>query len=58
VFSAVFLGEQKMSIPEKTTSMLFVVIVLTVLSLAAGIFVAFPMKLVHIATSQITYWLQ
>ena len=53
LFSAVFLGEAKLEIKEKTTSMLFVVIVLGVLSLISGIFVAYPMKLVNVATAQI-----
>jgi len=53
LFSAVFLGEQKLTIPEGTNSMLFVVIVLSVLSLAAGIFIGYPMKLVDIATTEI-----
>ena len=58
VFSMVFLGEQKLAIPEKTTSMLFVVVALAVLSLAAGLFVAYPMKLVSIATLQTMNWLK
>lgn len=53
LFSAVFLGEAKLAVPEKTNSMLFVVIVLAALSLISGIFVAYPMKLVNIATTQI-----
>jgi formate hydrogenlyase subunit 3/multisubunit Na+/H+ antiporter MnhD subunit len=53
VFNAVFLGEAKLSIPEKTPGMLFVVIVLAVLSLLAGIFIAYPTSLVNIATSEI-----
>jgi formate hydrogenlyase subunit 3/multisubunit Na+/H+ antiporter MnhD subunit len=58
VFSMVFLGEQKMATPEKTTSMVFVVGVLAVLSLAAGLFVAWPMKLVNTATTQMMNWLK
>jgi proton-translocating NADH-quinone oxidoreductase chain N len=53
VFSQVFLGELKVSAPEKTRSMVFVVGLLAVLSLAAGLFVAFPEKLAEIATSHI-----
>lgn len=58
LFNAIFLGESKLAIVEGTNSMLFVVVVLAVLSLAAGIFIAYPMKLVDIATTQITRWLQ
>lgn len=58
LFHAVFLGESKVIASEKTTSMLFVVIVLAVLSLLAGIFIAYPMKLANIATAEITRWLR
>ena len=58
VFSAVFLGEAKTAAPEKTRSMVFVVATLSVLSLAAGILVAYPMKLVNIATQNISWWLK
>jgi len=58
VFSLVFLGELKHPAPEKTKSMVYVVAVLAVLSLAAGIFVSYPMRLVNIATTQISWWLR
>jgi NADH-quinone oxidoreductase subunit L len=58
VFSQVFLGEAKDSAPEKTKSMVFVVALLAVLSLVAGIFVAYPAKLAEIATTQISWWLK
>jgi NADH:ubiquinone oxidoreductase subunit 5 (subunit L)/multisubunit Na+/H+ antiporter MnhA subunit len=58
VFSVVFLGELKNPAPEKTKSMVYVVAVLAVLSLAAGILVSFPMKLVNIATTQMSWWLR
>ncbi len=57
VFSMVFLGERKLATVEKTNSMLFVVTCLAVLSLAAGLFIAYPMKLVNVATAQIMSWL-
>ena len=57
VFSMVFLGEPKHAAPEGTKSMVYVVAALAVLSLAAGLFVAYPMKLVNIATTQISCWL-
>ncbi|MEO0162802.1 MAG: proton-conducting transporter membrane subunit, partial [candidate division WOR-3 bacterium] len=53
VFNMVFLGEAKIPAKEGTNSMLFVVIVLAILSLLAGIFIAYPMKLADIATTQI-----
>ncbi len=53
VFNMVFLGEQRVSAKEGTNSMLFVVIVLAILSVLAGIFIAYPMKLADIATTQI-----
>jgi NADH:ubiquinone oxidoreductase subunit 5 (subunit L)/multisubunit Na+/H+ antiporter MnhA subunit len=56
-FHAIFLGEARVPAPERTNSMLFVVVTLAVLSLAAGLFVNFPMKLVNIATAKITWWL-
>ncbi len=58
VFRMVFLGECKKPAPEKTKSMVFVVATLAVLSLAAGIFVAYPMKIVNIATAQMSWWLK
>jgi NADH:ubiquinone oxidoreductase subunit 5 (subunit L)/multisubunit Na+/H+ antiporter MnhA subunit len=56
VFSLVFLGEQKSDHKEGTSSMVFVVVLLAVLSLLAGLFVAFPMKLVNVATAEILRW--
>ncbi len=58
LFSAVFLGEAKRAIPEGTNSMLFVVVVLAVLSLLSGIFIAYPMKIVNVATLEIMKWLE
>ena len=58
VFSVVFLGELKNPAPEKSKSMVYVVAVLAVLSLAAGILVSFPMKLANIATTQMSWWLR
>jgi len=58
VFSMVFLGEAKHPAPENTKSMVFVVALLAVLSLAAGLFVAYPMKLANIATTQMSWWLR
>jgi len=58
VFSMVFLGEAKQPAPEKTKSMVFVVAALAILSLAAGLLVAYPMKLVNIATAQMSWWLR
>jgi NADH:ubiquinone oxidoreductase subunit 5 (subunit L)/multisubunit Na+/H+ antiporter MnhA subunit len=58
VFSMVFLGEAKHPAPEKTKSMVYVVAVLAALSLAAGLFVSYPMKLVNVATAQMSWWLR
>jgi proton-translocating NADH-quinone oxidoreductase chain N len=58
VFSMVFLGEAKHPAPEKTPSMVFVVAVLAVLSLAAGIFISGPAKLATIAATNISWWLK
>jgi proton-translocating NADH-quinone oxidoreductase chain M len=58
VFSLVFLGEAKHPAPERTKSMVYVVAVLAVLSLAAGLFVAYPAKLANIATTQMSWWLR
>ena len=58
VFSLVFLGEAAHPAPERTKSMVYVVAVLAVLSLAAGLFVAYPMKLTNIATTQMSWWLR
>jgi NADH:ubiquinone oxidoreductase subunit 5 (subunit L)/multisubunit Na+/H+ antiporter MnhA subunit len=57
VFSAVFLGEAKHTAKEATTSRVFVVVVLAILSLLGGIFVAYPMKLVNIASTEILRWM-
>jgi hypothetical protein len=54
----VFLGEAKHPAPERTKSMVYVVAVLAVLSLAAGLFVAYPAKLANIATTQMSWWLR
>lgn len=53
VFNMVFLGEIKVTAKEGTNSMLFAVVVLAILSVLAGIFIAYPMKLADIATTQI-----
>lgn len=53
VFNMVFLGEPKIVAKEGTNSMLFVVVVLAILSVLAGIFIAYPMKLADIATTNI-----
>jgi proton-translocating NADH-quinone oxidoreductase chain M len=58
VFAQVFLGEAQTPVPEKTRSMVFVVAVLAVLSLAAGIFVSYPAKLAAAATTHISGWLR
>jgi len=58
VFSLVFLGDPKHPAPESTKSMVYVVAALAVLSLAAGVLVAYPMKLVNIATAQMSWWLR
>ncbi len=58
VFSLVFLGEAKHPAREGTKSMVYVVALLAVLSLAAGLFVAWPMKLTNIATTQMSWWLR
>ncbi|HVP90392.1 MAG TPA: NADH-quinone oxidoreductase subunit L [Terriglobales bacterium] len=58
VFSLVFLGEAKCPAPERTKSMVYVVALLAVLSLAAGLLVSYPMKLVNVATAQMSWWLR
>jgi formate hydrogenlyase subunit 3/multisubunit Na+/H+ antiporter MnhD subunit len=58
VFHMVFLGEAKHPAPEKTKSMVFVVALLAVLSLAAGLLVSYPMKLANIATTQMSWWIR
>ncbi len=58
VFSMVFLGEAKDPAHEKTPAMVGVVAVLAGLSFAAGLLVSYPMKLVNIATTHISWWLK
>lgn len=58
VFSQVFLGDLKEPAPEKTRSMVTVVAVLAFLSFAAGLLVSYPMKLINVATSNISWWLR
>jgi proton-translocating NADH-quinone oxidoreductase chain M len=58
VFSAVFMGEAKSDKKEGTRSMVFVVVVLAVLSLLAGFFVAYPTKLANIASVEILRWMK
>jgi proton-translocating NADH-quinone oxidoreductase chain M len=58
VFSMVFLGEAKHPAPEKTPSMVFVVSLLAVLSLAAGLFISTPARLADIATTNLSWWLK
>jgi proton-translocating NADH-quinone oxidoreductase chain N len=58
VFGQVFLGDLKESAPEKTRSMVAVVAVLAFLSFAAGLLVSYPMKLINVATSNISWWLK
>jgi NADH:ubiquinone oxidoreductase subunit 5 (subunit L)/multisubunit Na+/H+ antiporter MnhA subunit len=58
VFSLVFLGEAKAPAPEKTKSMVFVVGLLALLSLVAGIFVSYPTKIVQAATTHVMWWLK
>lgn len=57
LFNAVFLGEPKHTVREGTNSMVAVVTVLAVLSLAAGILINYPMKIVSTATEQIMRWM-
>lgn len=58
LFSMVFLGELKVSVPERTRSMVGVVLVLAVLSLVAGFFVHYPIKLTNIATMEMIQWVK
>ena len=44
--------------PKGRKSMVYVVALLAVLCLAAGLFVAWPMKLANIATTQMSWWLR
>jgi len=52
-FNNVFLGEQKFQVPEQSRSMIIVVVVLTVLSVLAGVFIGYPVQLVNTATLEI-----
>jgi len=58
VFGMVFLGEAKIPAHEGTRSMVFVVSLLAVLGLAAGILVSYPMKVVNLAVTGISWWLR
>jgi proton-translocating NADH-quinone oxidoreductase chain N len=58
VFSMVFLGEAAEPASEKTPAMVGVVALLAGLSFAAGLLVSYPMKLVNIATTHISWWLK
>jgi proton-translocating NADH-quinone oxidoreductase chain M len=58
VFSAVFMGEARSDKKEGTRSMVFVVVLLAVLSLLAGFFVAYPTKLANIASVEILRWMK
>jgi len=58
VFSAVFMGEPKSDHKEGTRSMVYVVVVLAVLSLLAGLFVAYPTKLANVASGEILRWMK
>jgi len=57
VFSAVFLGEIKSHEKEGSRSMVWVVTTLAILSLLAGLFVSYPMKLVNVTSTEILRWL-
>jgi proton-translocating NADH-quinone oxidoreductase chain N len=57
-FSAVFMGEVTSDRKEGTRSMVFVVVLLAVLSLLAGFFVAYPTKLTNIASVEILRWMK
>lgn len=58
VFALVFLGEPKIPAREKTPSMVGVVAILAGLSVLAGLLVTYPMKLVQMATTHISWWLR
>jgi len=58
VFSQVFLGEAKQPAREGTPSMVFVVSLLAGLGLAAGILIAYPMRLANLATASLSWWLK
>ena len=54
----VFLGEAKAPAREGTRSMVFVVSLLAVLGLVAGILVGYPMKVANLAMTGISWWLR
>ena len=58
VFGLVFLGEAKTPAREGSRSMVFVVSLLAVLGLVAGILVAYPMKVANVAVAGISWWLK
>jgi NADH:ubiquinone oxidoreductase subunit 5 (subunit L)/multisubunit Na+/H+ antiporter MnhA subunit len=59
VFSAVFMGEPAgHGHPEGTRSMVWVVVTLAVLSLLAGLLVAYPTQLANVAAGEILRWIQ
>ncbi len=58
LFGMVFLGELKVSAPEKTRSMVGVVLVLAILSLIAGFGVHYPIQLTDIATMEMIQWVK
>ncbi|MBU2614251.1 MAG: NADH-quinone oxidoreductase subunit L [Elusimicrobia bacterium] len=53
IFNAVFLGELKISVVEKTPLMLVVIVTLAALSLLAGIFVMYPANFANVASLEI-----
>ena len=58
VFSQVFLGEAKAPAHEGTRSMVAVVSILAVLSLVAGLLIAYPSVLAETATAHLMGWLK
>ena len=58
VFSQVFLGEVKAPAHEGTRSMVAVVSILAVLSLVAGLLIAYPSVLAETATAHLMGWLK
>jgi NADH:ubiquinone oxidoreductase subunit 5 (subunit L)/multisubunit Na+/H+ antiporter MnhA subunit len=58
LFEKVFLGELKVAVPEKTRSMVGVVVVLAILSLIAGFCVRYPIQLTDIATMEMIRWVK
>jgi proton-translocating NADH-quinone oxidoreductase chain N len=57
-FSQVFLGEVKTPGHEETRSMVAVVAILAVLSLAAGLLITYPATLAEVTTAHIMGWLK